>query len=136
MAKAKRYQPGKRESLRTALISFDEDHELHGLELTVRLNADMALFLQIVGLTEMGPSVGPETIKQFASALTDFGDRCLVDWNVDDDAGNPIPANGAGFLRQDLDFVMAIIGAWVAEVSTPSAPLVQPSPGGSTSEAA
>ena len=136
MAKSKRFQPSKRESIRTALITFAEGEEFHGLELTVRLNADMALFLEIVGLTEMGPAVGPEAIKQFASALTDFGDRCLVDWNVDDDDGNPVPANGAGFLKQDLDFVMAIIGAWVAEVSTPSAPLVQPSPGGSTSEAA
>jgi hypothetical protein len=51
-----------------------------------------------------------------------FG-KCLVDWNVSRPDGTNVPASYEGVQEQDLDFLMAIMAAWVKAISGVSAPL-------------
>lgn len=39
--------------------------------------------------------------------------QVLVEWNLEDDKDQPIPASKSGLLAQDPEFVLAIIEAWI-----------------------
>ncbi|MGH7179199.1 MAG: hypothetical protein ACREJC_17610 [Tepidisphaeraceae bacterium] len=56
----------------------------------------------------------------------------LVDWNVLDDNGDPVPATLAGVSTQEPTFMWKIINAWMTAGSAP-APLEQPSSDGEQS---
>mgnify|MGYP000496950975 CR=1 FL=1 len=130
----KRYSPGKRDKRVQGHISFEPGHEFYGAELDVWLDAPTSLYLEITGLMERDGETA-ETLKAFGGLLREFADRCLIDWNIDDDAGNPVPPNGDGLLSQDLNFVTEILTAWVKEAGAPSAPLSATSTSSSTSVA-
>lgn len=57
----------------------------------------------------------------------------LVEWNVDDEQGQPVPATFDGVCTQDAAMVMAILIALQAATSGVSAPLPQSSPSGEPS---
>ena len=129
MAKGKGYQPSKRESRRTAQITFEPGHQFYGAELELALSAPVGLSLELAELAET-KQIDLSTLRAQDVLLRRFGDRCLLSWNVLDDDGDPVPANGAGLVEQEPEFVNAILTAWVAEAMNPSAPLVAASPDG------
>lgn len=51
----------------------------------------------------------------------------LVEWNVEDDDGQPVPTTFDGVRSLDLDFNWAIIDAWQDAVAGVAAPLDEPS---------
>lgn len=57
----------------------------------------------------------------------------LIDWNLDDEAGNPIPATLAGLRSIDEDQAVAIVMSWAVSVLGISVPLERPSDGGEQS---
>ncbi|MDN3244165.1 hypothetical protein [Streptomyces sp. ZSW22] len=59
----------------------------------------------------------------------------LVEWNVEDDQGNPVPTTFDGVRTQDSAMVMAILDALQTAASGVSDPLPQTSPGGEPSPA-
>ena len=59
--------------------------------------------------------------------------RVLVEWNVEDDDGTPVPATLDGLLSQELPFVGQIIEAYVGAIATAPPPLSPASSGGETS---
>ena len=56
-----------------------------------------------------------------------FGGDVLMDWNLEDDAGQPIPANGEGMLEIPLSLAMLVVQHWVEAVSGVSSPLPETS---------
>lgn len=61
-----------------------------------------------------------------------FADK-LVSWNIEDEAGTPVPADLGGVRQQDLDFNLTIINAWTTAMAGVPAPLEQSSPAGEPS---
>lgn len=74
-----------------------------------------------------------ETDGRIAEAVKDsmavFADN-LVSWNLEDEQGQPVPANLDGLKTLDLDFVMLLIQGWVQSVQDVPAPLETPSTSG------
>lgn len=57
----------------------------------------------------------------------------LVEWNIEDDDGNPLPPTMDSLKSLDLDFSMTMVNAWPEAVKGVSDPLPQTSTDGSTS---
>lgn len=62
--------------------------------------------------------------------LFDLFSGVLVEWNLLEEDGTPVPATKAGLLSQEFDFVMEIITAWMDAVAGVAAPLEKPSSDG------
>ena len=125
--KGKGYRPSERSGRRSASIEFAPEHEFHGAEATVALTATMDFLLSVEGLDDASPVRKREIMAA-------FGDSVLIDWNVEERDGKPVPANGDGFLAQDLDFGIAIMRAWAEVMTAPGLPLSPPSNGRASSE--
>lgn len=95
------------------------DPAMEGLEVVAR-SASVQTLLKITSLADAA-SENPET-QVVHEVLALFGDA-LVSWNLEDDDGNPVPADAMGLASQDMDFVMAVIMAWVQAVSQVAPPL-------------
>jgi hypothetical protein len=74
--------------------------------------------------------ITPENLALVQDLFATFGDA-LVEWNLEEDDGTPVPATAEGVLSQDMDFVMLVVQAWLTGIMGVSAPLG----GGSTSGA-
>lgn len=105
MVKSKGFRPPKR----TATLTFEEGHDYHGAEVSVRLDVPMSVVFEFDSLSP-------------ADGMRRFGDEILIDWNIEDDDGNPVPATADGLLSQSSDFGLALLDAWkesAAGVPTP-----------------
>ena len=111
---------------RTAHIQF-EDTDYDGAEVWIRLNVSFARYLELREASEAGDQ---------ARMTRMFGDNMLDRWNLEDDDGIPIPADGDGMMQIPLDFATLIITQWVDTVSDVPDPLGQPSEDLSMLEAA
>lgn len=100
----------------TATLKFS-DGDYEGAEVVCRASGvSMAVYFQL--------SAGLDSEEQMRNVFQLFGDTILISWNVEDQDGNPRPANGESLLVEDSDFVLAIISAWLdafVEVSVPLA---------------
>lgn len=56
----------------------------------------------------------------------------LVEWNLEDDDGAPVPVSAEAFAAQDRWFQSALADAWVDQMVQVSDPLDQPSSSGPT----
>ena len=111
---------------RTAHIQF-EDTDYDGAEVWIRLNVSFARYLELREASEAGDQAGMTRM---------FGDNMLQSWNLENDDGTPVPADGEGMLQIPLDFATLIITQWVDTVSDVPDPLGLPSGDLSTLEAA
>lgn len=112
---------------RTALIEFEEGHEYHGLRVRVVLDAPVEFMLAMQTAVSGG-------LEQAGEALRAFGDDCLLEWNLEGDDGQPVPANGNGMLRLPPVATGQLITRWMEAATQPAAPLGGQSPNGGTSE--
>jgi hypothetical protein len=87
-----------------------------------------------------GVTVGEELEQDALKGKDGFGRyifeltaKLLVEWNVEDDEGKPVPATLEGVCSQDGTMIMAIINALQAAVSGVPDPLPQSSPSGGPS---
>ena len=102
---------------RTALINF-EGTDYDGAEIRVRLSVS---FAQFIALRESAQGEDQEGMARL------FGQNVLMDWNLEDDAGQPIPADGDGMLAIPLELTNLIVQHWVEEVAGVPAPLSETS---------
>ena len=102
---------------RTARITF-EGTDYDGAEIRVRLSVS---FAQFIALRESAQGEDQEGMARL------FGETVLMDWNLEDDAGQPIPANGEGMLEIPLSLAMLVVQHWVEAVSGVSSPLPEES---------
>ncbi|MFI0768629.1 hypothetical protein ACH4TQ_27640 [Streptomyces sp. NPDC021218] len=115
---------GYRPKRKTYTLSF-EDPDFNGLEVKVHgLNTG-----QMLDLDTAREEGSEEAIRDMLQLLADQ----LIEWNVEDDEGRPVPTTFDGIRTLDLDFNWAIINAWQAAVAEVPAPLEQPSTAGEPS---
>jgi hypothetical protein len=105
-------------------LKWAEGHEFYGLEVTMR-SLPINEFLQMTELTTKDATdvrAAQELFRTFGSAL--------LDWNLEDEKDEPVPATYDGVIAQDLDFIMAIVMAWMTALSEVAPPLPQSSDAG------
>jgi hypothetical protein len=116
---------GFRLPARTALLDFSGT-EYDGAVVRVRLNVPLRLLLELQAI-EQGDS------GEVKEGFLKFAREALVDWNLEGEDGQPIPATAEGILNVSTAFATYLISQWSQVVARPPAPLAGPSANGSTS---
>lgn len=86
---------------RTVRLLFEGDYE--GAEVVCSLSMSFEAFRS---LQSDGDDDDALTLNR------QFGDEVLESWNLHDDEGKPIPADGEGFVSQPVDFLNLIVLKW------------------------
>jgi len=102
---------------RTARVAF-EGTDYDGAEIKLKLSVS---FAQFIALRES--AMGED--QEFMARL--FGETVLMEWNLEDEDGQPLPADGDGMMAIPMDLTNKVVQHWVEAVSGISAPLEQPS---------
>ncbi len=100
-----------------------EDEELAGLVVKVRSTSIGSLF-DVLGLLT-ADDVSAENLGQYEKLISGFAEA-LVEWNVEDEGGAPVPATYEGVRGQDADFILDIVHVWVQALMGVPGPLGQP----------
>ena len=100
--------------VKTAHLTFEGEHE--GAEVWIRINVSFGDFLK---LQQKNAEDGHE------EQLRQFGEGCLVSWNLERDDGTEIPANGDGMMELPVDFATLLISEWVTATTGVPDPLEQ-----------
>lgn len=108
-------------------ITFPEGHDLHGVKMVAR-GMSVGELMGLIGMHRTVMSGDDPTVKlQAINGLLDSFAKALLEWNVDDEDGNPVPPDRAGLDALDFDQLLGGITAWVKEISDVAAPLGTPS---------
>ena len=99
---------------KTARINF-EGTDYDGAEIQLLLSVT---FAQFIALRESAQGDDQETMARL------FGETVLLDWNLEDADGNPIPANSDGMLAIPLELTNLVVQHWVEAVAGVPAPLL------------
>lgn len=105
-----------------------EDGDYEGLEVHVR---SMTMGQLISARTGKGYN-GKDDIGGSVELLADR----IVDWNLEDEDGTPVPVTLEAMHEEDDDLILAIISRWMEAVAGVSAPLDETSNSGATSPVA
>lgn len=111
----------RREPRRIRLV-FD-DPEMDGLEVVTR-SVPLGTFMAMLDSSSDNAKA--------SQLINDFAEHALVEWNLVNEAGEPVPATLTGMKTQEIDFVMQIVRTWLEAVGTASDPLALASSNGST----
>ncbi|MCF3101420.1 hypothetical protein IPZ58_07480 [Streptomyces roseoverticillatus] len=103
-----------------------QDGDMAGLEVTLR-SVSVGQVIELGGLG--ADTSNGETVEQMVELLAER----IVEWNLEDENGAPVPPTLEALKNEDLDFVLAIINEWTSAAAGVSAPLETPSPSGETS---
>jgi hypothetical protein len=110
-----------------------EDDDLAGLEILAR-SVSLGQMLAISGEGRVG-KVDTEDAEQTQGMFEMFA-GALVQWNLEEEDGTPIPVTMEGLQGLDTEFVTAIIEAWTSAIAGVTAPLAKQSTSGGTSQEA
>ena len=111
--------------MRDAKIIFEEGTTFAGAIIKCRLDVEIGMVTDIQDLIEA---------NKHAHAYEVFGDGVLIDWNIEDQKGNALPANGKGMKKVTAGFAEALMSQWMEAVTQVDTPLGQQSKNGSMSE--
>lgn len=109
-------------------LSFSDDSDLAGATVKVRSIS----WGELEGLFAVAGSVGaalaegataetligaldPQDVTQMTAIFAKFGDA-LVEWDLEDEDGTPIPATREGLASLDADVALEIIDPWLEAV--------------------
>ena len=109
-------------------LRFD-DPEMDGLVVRAR-TISLGQFLDVVGLREVNPQ---QMSREELAKLFEAFAGALIDWNLEEPEGVPVPATLEGMHRQEPDFILTIIAAWVDALTSVPRPLGPASSNGATS---
>ena len=98
-----------------AVITF-EGTDYDGAEIRAKLNVNFRYFSEIQAAISEDSTNGLRVAEL-------FGDHALIDWNLEDDAGNPVPANAEGMTMIPVELVNLMVGHWAEAVSDIPDPL-------------
>ena len=102
---------------KTARITF-EGTDYDGAEIRVLLSVTFGKF---IALRESAQGEDQEKMARL------FGEDVLMDWNLEDADGKPIPADGDGMLAIPLELTNLVVQHWVEAVAGVPGPLSEPS---------
>lgn len=92
---------------RKAILEF-EQVEYEGMRIEAKLDVDLRTFLDL----QMLAGSGDANASDLKDAFIMFGDKILEGWNLEDEDGNPVPADSDGFLTLPPSVCTAVLGAW------------------------
>ncbi len=98
--------------------------DMNGLEVIAR-SVPLGVFMDVTGLDGSAEKRGAKVVELFAG--------CLVEWNLEEEDGSPVPATLEGLKSQEMGFVAEITKAWMNAIAGVSPPLNGSSPGGAPS---
>lgn len=106
---------------RMARLIFEDDYK--GAEVRVKFNLPIGRVIAAQDAASSG------NIKELCYVVADI----LVEWNLEDSDGKPIPATYEGILTLSADFLLLLVKTWAGAQVGPTAPLEAPSTVGSQS---
>lgn len=117
---------GYRHKRKRINVCFEEGHEYHGLEVTLR-GMSLGEYLELEGIGEVDRSSVGDQLRRFAESL--------ISWNLEDeDTGEPVPTTVEAVYAQDQDLMLMLATRWIEALrGIVSAPLEQSSPDGEPS---
>jgi hypothetical protein len=121
---------GYRPERRVYRLRF-EDPGMSGLVVRAR-SAPVGQFMGLVQLADQAKA-SVEDVKRIDELFRGFAD-CLLEWNLEDDDGQPVPPTIEGLYGQDMDFALTIIFAWIEGIVGVTGPLGNSSSDGGRSE--
>ena len=98
-----------------AVITF-EGTDYDGAEIRAKLNVNFKYFSEIQAAISEDSTNGLRVAEL-------FGDHALIDWNLEDDEGDPVPANAEGMTMIPVELVNLMVGHWAEAVSDIPDPL-------------
>jgi hypothetical protein len=87
-----------------------EDPELEGFEVVMG-SLSIGEFTDLTGMVD-----GQQSAEGVTALLEKFAGS-IDSWNLEDEKGTPVPATFDGVKTQDLDFIMAIVVAWMDAIA-------------------
>ncbi len=125
---------GYRKTTRRLKVSL-EGHKVYGQDdeapVAYARGKTLDEYLRLMNITEVKGDGGSEVVRQ----LEEFGDA-LIEWNLEDETGQPIPCNRAGLFSIDNDLALTLAREWMDRLGgkvDESGPLPQSSPSGEPS---
>ncbi|WP_055696487.1 hypothetical protein [Streptomyces silaceus] len=106
-------------------FSDHPDPDMHGLRVKLR-HVDTGQALALDAALEEGGDAGLKATLEILAAQ-------LIEWNVEDDQGQPVPVGIDAVMAQEVDFNMTIVNAWREAIAGVPAPLDGASPDGGPS---
>jgi len=105
----------------TIVLKFD-DTSYEGAEVETIVAVPIGKFIEWSDLIDNGKAL---------HVFEPFGNTVLKSWNLEDDKGNPIPANGKSLVEKvDPTFAGLMLTAWMEAIQNPPAPLYEKSSNG------
>ena len=108
-------------------LNFENIPELRGFE-CICTGTTLQRFVEFAALSEQ--TRNEENVKRQFELFAE----CLVSWNLDDENDEAVPCTYEGLASQELDFIQAIMGAWMREIASVNAPLAEGSSSGEISQ--
>jgi len=103
-----------------------------GVEVTMRRAVGLRDFLLFQRLGALG-GLEEESVDKFEAGVRDFGDRFLIDWNINL-RGEELPATGESLLKLPITLQLGLLREWLTQVRGVGAPLDDESQSSSTSQ--
>ena len=91
---------------RTANIELNSGFT--GAEAVCKVEVSLGLFLELQDFE-----------NNMDTALMRFGDEVIESWNLENEAGEPIPCDADGMKQISVQLATALIGAWGEAISDP-----------------
>lgn len=110
---------------RTALLVFEGEYA--GAEVRCRLDVPISLYLDYMGMDA-------SSRDSIQAGYGRWGEEVLIEWNLEDDDGQPLPATGGGFLSLPPRLAGLIVQHWLESAAEVPAPLGGTSTNGVSSE--
>jgi hypothetical protein len=111
-------------------LKWAEGHDLHGLEVSLT-GLSVGRMARLTGLAASLSGEEPTSAKLAAAdELFQEMAACLVSWNLEDAAGNPVPATYEGLADQDVALISGLAVTWMEAAASVDNPLPPGSNGG------
>jgi len=105
-------EQGFRIPKKTARLKFNDEYE--GAEVVIRIDVPVGTYLEIQDLIDA---------EKHLRVFQLFGDSILESWNLLDDDGSSIPADGKGMNLIPIDLANIILNEWAGVAVQASDPL-------------
>lgn len=123
---------GYRRAKTTYRLVFEGEEA--GLEVVCR-SASIGTYLKLAVYAQLdlaNPQVAMKHLAEVDELLKTFAD-IIVEWNLEDETGVPVPPTADGLFAQDLSFTKTVLVAWLRAVVSVPDPLASESSSGDLS---
>lgn len=117
---------------KTYRLQWAEDHDLHGLDVSVR-NMRMGELMALGATFDEAKEKQGSGFTAIDGLVTQFS-GVLMQWNHEDDDGNTLPTTPDGIKQLEMDVFMGIVEAFMEAATGVSEDLGKDSPNGGLSQ--